>query len=784
MRLFRSFRARLLIGVLAPMLVVSAFATVYELRQVEEQFEQRLIVEGEALAASVNEPLVQAAWDFDTVQIINIAEGLVTTKTINSVSILDQAGNEMVVRTVSAYEPDPADVEQSYPLIHKTRTEAHPVGTLVLTLNYGEVRNAVREALLWRATMTGSVAVLIALINSAILVGLSRPLVAMAELIPRIGTPGFSDRIPALSQHDELGAVARALLTLQRNTDELNKLRALEDEESRREQRRIYHAVEATHDGVLIFDLDGTLAYSNPAAIRFFGRPEIGTAMVLPREFDTEVADTINAAVSTRQEIEVETKKIVTDETVYLSIRGRAIRDIDDTELGYSLIVQDETAHTLQAQETKYISEHDSLTGVANRRLFEDTLARYVDEVRDNFAVMIADLDNFKQVNDTLGHPVGDALIGHVARLITSKVGETELVARLGGDEFAIISRDSDPVGTLSRIADDLVTCLAAPQKVGQWVLTTGMSAGIAKYPSASDNPQEVTRRADLALYEAKNKGRGCFEVFEGDLEARLNRKTRLEMDLRRAIAEGQIRVDYQVQTDAQTGQIVGFEALARWKHAKLGHISPAEFIPIAEEINAIEDLTNKVLEDVCTNARQLEELGFKGRIAVNLSSKLIGAGLPELIDDMLFQTGCSPTSIEAEITESVILAPGPHARNDIAKLRDKQITVALDDFGMGYSSLSYLQHFPVDKLKIDRSFTQQICSKPEARAIIRAICEMGHALGLSVTAEGVEEAGQLDFLRRSGIDTCQGFIDGEPMKIDDILENYRSFKFQVANRI
>ena len=671
---FGTFRARLLTGILAPVILVNAVATIYELKHVKENFESRLISQGETHAASVIEPLTRAVWDFDSLQASQIVEGLVTTDTIAAVTVFDSNGSAQITSFADDFQPDDANIEQRYPLIHKSKSEAHPIGTMVLTLSYGEVRKAVKESVIRRATITGTVALLIVVSSSIILVGVSRPLIAMADIIPRIGTKDFAANIPAMSRHDELGDVAKALQKLQNNTLELNKIRDAQEVEAREDRHRIYHAIEATHDGILIFDRDGKVAYRNPVAVTLLGRVDLGSLISFSNYFDSEAAEIISTAVARNREFKIETKTIVAKKTFHLVIRGRAIRDADNTELGYSLVVHDQSAHVLEAAKTKYISEHDSLTGVGNRRLFEETLAQYVVDDSLEIGVLIADLDDFKRVNDTLGHPVGDALIKHVAKLIVGKVGDTELVARLGGDEFAIISRDSEPLSTLSRIAHDLISCLSAPQEVDQWVLTTGISAGIAKSANTSSEPKDVMRHADLALYEAKRRGRGCFEVFEGDLEARLDRKTELEKDLRKAINEGQITVEYQIQTDVHTGQIIGCEALARWSHERLGCISPAEFIPIAEEANLIEPLTIKVLMDVCTNARRLKEHGFTGRVAVNLSAMLFGTRLPELVDDVLFETNCSPTSIEAEITEGVFISHGMKANGDIASMRPSKL--------------------------------------------------------------------------------------------------------------
>jgi diguanylate cyclase (GGDEF)-like protein len=452
---------------------------------------------------------------------------------------------------------------------------------------------------------------------------------------------------------------------------------------------------------------------------------------------------------------------------LHLLVRGGPILDEDGSSLGTVILATDHTEQARQTKKAKYLSEHDSLTGLPNRRLMEETLHEWVHEELQETSILLADLDKFKLINDTLGHPVGDALLQHVAGKFEAVAGQNLLAARLGGDEFAILARGPDSAEVLLELGRTLIGALGQPQQVDNRILHTGLSAGIATVHATERSATDGIRRADLALYEAKKNGRGRVEMFHSDLEANINRKTLLETELRKALVKKEITPVFQMQTDLKTHQIIGFEALARWMHSSLGNISPEEFIPIAEESGLIDELTRQIMIEACQAANVWHNEGFMGRIAVNLSPKLFGANVDEFVSDCLIETGCPSAAIEVEITETVVLANGSSARHEIEALQALGVTIALDDFGMGYSSLSYLQKFPVDKIKVDRAFISKLPTSPETRAIVTAITDLGHALGMQVTGEGAETEIHRDCLRDCNIDFLQGYVDGQPMTME-----------------
>lgn len=367
-------------------------------------------------------------------------------------------------------------------------------------------------------------------------------------------------------------------------------------------------------------------------------------------------------------------------------------------------------------------------------------------------------------INDTLGHPTGDALLKVVGEKFLGNCGKNALAARLGGDEFAILVKGAASEERLNSIANSLVYDLSKPLTIDGNVLHTGMSAGIATLSGSEAGSTDGIRCADLALYEAKKGGRGRVEIFHKDLETVIKRKTLLERELRGALNEGSIRPVFQVQTDLKTGQIIGFETLARWHHRHLGSISPAEFIPVAEDSGLIRELTYQIMTHAFRAAARWHDMGWTGRVAVNLSPKLFGSQVDEFVNDCLYETGCPASAVEAEITETVVLSSGQSALKEIEALQRLGVTVALDDFGMGYSSLSYLQKFPVNKIKVDAAFVSKLPDSAETRAIVVAIAELGHALGMHVTGEGAETELHRQLLRECKVDYLQGYFDGPPM--------------------
>jgi diguanylate cyclase (GGDEF)-like protein len=417
----------------------------------------------------------------------------------------------------------------------------------------------------------------------------------------------------------------------------------------------------------------------------------------------------------------------------------------------------------LQASEAqaKHLAFHDVLTGLPNRALFDDRLDRGLATARRHpereVALLCLDVDRFKQVNDTLGHPAGDELIREVARRLRGVVRENDTVARLGGDEFAIIQTEVVSPRNIELLCDRILAAINEPfEVVGQQVFV-GMSIGVARSGTDGYDRTELARKADIALYRAKIDGRGRYRIFATDMDANVQIRQSIEQDLRAALEKGgELEVYYQPKYDVKAGGISGVEALVRWHHPLRGLICPSVFVPIAEECGLIEALGEWVLKEACLAARPLPI----DSVSVNISAvQLRNPFFAHRVVKILHETGVDPRRLELEITETSFLDNVEQCQANLKMLRTTGIRISLDDFGTGYSSFSHLRDYEVDRLKIDRSFTSSIQESPEGSAIISAIIALARSIGLKVTAEGVETAEQSQFLSSAGCDELQGFL-------------------------
>ncbi len=422
-------------------------------------------------------------------------------------------------------------------------------------------------------------------------------------------------------------------------------------------------------------------------------------------------------------------------------------------------------ASEMQAQ---HLAFHDVLTGLPNRALFQEHVQRALGGVGDKarLALFLIDIDRFKQVNDTLGHQAGDALIRDFGSRLAEACGAGNTVARLSGDEFAVLVRDGSSVDRIAGLCEAILTSIRRPFEVVGTHAYVGASIGIVLSPDAGVDRMELMRKADIALYQAKGDGRDCYRFFDPQMDETLRTRCAVEDDLRIALnADDQLQLFYQPQMASNGGPIIGLEALIRWKHPTRGLISPETFIPIAEETGQIVPLGEWVLREACRTWHRWPDLF----VAVNLSPiQFRTAGFAERVIDIVREEGADPRFIELEITETVLVQNDNQIIAALARFRKAGFRIALDDFGTGYSSLSYLRRFEVDKIKIDRSFVQNL-GTVDAAAIITAVVTLGHAMGLQVTAEGVETSDQSTFLSAAGCNILQGFFFSRALPQDDV---------------
>ncbi len=429
------------------------------------------------------------------------------------------------------------------------------------------------------------------------------------------------------------------------------------------------------------------------------------------------------------------------------------------------LAVRDQRDRLRTEARLESLAYNDSLTGLANRGRFLDLLSLQVASRRERdqiFAVLMIDLDRLKPVNDLLGHAVGDAVLRIAAERFRSVLRSGDILARLGGDEFALLQQDAGDEMAAKALAGRIVELMSHPMTIDEQVVHVGASVGVALAPRDGDEPSVLLHNADLALYAAKADGKGVYRFFDLELNAQMQARRGLEIALRKALAQNELEVHFQPLIEARSGRVCGAEALVRWNHPVRGMIPPADFIPLAEETGLIIPLGEKVLRSACAVAAQWpDDLS----IAVNLSPvQFRKRNLAMTVRDILTETGLAPERLELEVTEGVLLDDQNATQNTLNELRGEGVRISMDDFGTGYSSLSYLRRFPFDKIKIDRSFVQQLPHDAESAAIVRAIISMGSCLGMTTTVEGVETAEQLAFTAAEGCTFVQGYLVSRPL--------------------
>jgi diguanylate cyclase (GGDEF)-like protein/PAS domain S-box-containing protein len=548
----------------------------------------------------------------------------------------------------------------------------------------------------------------------------------------------------------------------------------------RRSEARFRSLVQNTSDIITVTDRDGRILYDSPAVEHVLGfspQERIGTLVseyVHPDRtpWVEEMAATLQASGEPVVRGELPIRR---HDGGYCWLEVTATNMLHDPGVGGIVINQRDVSERVALhRQLSHQAYHDALTGLPNRTLFNErldgALAGADDERR--MAVLFVDLDRFKMINDNLGHHGGDLLLVEVARRLSRVMRKEDTLARISGDEFSILLVDADEEQA-TRVAERLLEELRLPFAIQGHDVVVGASVGIA-LSEAGQQPEDLLRHADLAMYRAKERGRLCFQIFESDLGDRSRQRLELEADLRRALDHGELALHYQPEVDLATDRVTGFEALIRWHHPTRGLLQPSQFLPLAEETGLIVPIGDWVLHEAC---RQVAEWRAQHpdqavRVNVNVSNRqLQQPGLVTSVTDALAAHAVSPSALVIELTEGVLMEDPEATIMTLDSLRDLGVELAIDDFGTGYSSLSYLKHFPISTLKLDRSFVLGICDDASDAAIAGAIVNLAHSLGVAVTAEGVELAGQLQALRDLRCDRAQGFYFARPMPASDAWE-------------
>jgi diguanylate cyclase (GGDEF)-like protein/PAS domain S-box-containing protein len=451
---------------------------------------------------------------------------------------------------------------------------------------------------------------------------------------------------------------------------------------------------------------------------------------------------------------------------------------------GWVAIHQDITPQKQAEMQITYMARHDDLTGLANRAVLLEKMEEAVARLKrygDRFTIFLLDLDLFKTVNDSLGHPVGDELLKVVARRLSECIGKTDIVARLGGDEFAILATaDGDQREAAIAAAEKLLEAVAAPYDLDGHQLHIGTSIGVALAPEHGAEVDQLMKNADLALYKAKSEGRDAYRFFEDAMGVEVHARRAHQVELRGALANDEFELHYHPIVDIRTGETASIEALIRWRHPQRGMIAPADFIPLAEESGLINPIGDWVLRKACSDAVHWPS---HVKVSVNLSAVQFRKSSPiDNFSQALSESGLPPERLELEITESVLLQNNVEHVETLHQLRLMGISIVLDDFGTGYSSLSYLRMFPFDKIKIDRSFVHELARSADCAAIVSAVAGLGASLRIGTVAEGIETGDQLLLVRAAGCTHAQGYLFGRPcpaaeLKFDRLTERERRSK-------
>ena len=543
---------------------------------------------------------------------------------------------------------------------------------------------------------------------------------------------------------------------------------------------------ENMREGVMVTDLDGVIETVNPAftAISGFSAEEsIGKKSNIIKsdrhdeKFFKEMWNSLERKGYWQGEIWNRHKS----GEVFLShLTIIALKDSEGVTINYSSMFHDITDIKQNEEIIKHQAYYDTLTELPNRFLFIDRLKEAVARARRGklkFAILFLDLDNFKNVNDVMGHAVGDMLLKETASRLIGCVREVDTVSRLGGDEFIILMENLGKEHDAVLVSRKIINALSQPFTFKSEDAFVNSSIGISIYPDDADTVEDIMKYADMAMYHAKELGKGNYQFFTQNMNESVMRRLKIEKDLRNAINRNEMVAHYQPRVALKTGEVVGMEALMRWRRPNGALTSPGEFIPLAEETGLIVKLDEWMLQSACAFAKKLRKahpsaLPVSVNVSVNLSAVVLERkDLVDVIYEKVKNAGLKPIHVELEVTESSIIKDVDTAIKTLGSLREIGFSVSLDDFGTGYSSLSYFTRLPINILKIDRSFVIDLSSNPSARSVAKAIIKMAHDLGIRVVAEGVETKAQLDFLRLIECDEMQGYFFSKPLPPDELLK-------------
>jgi diguanylate cyclase (GGDEF)-like protein/PAS domain S-box-containing protein len=558
--------------------------------------------------------------------------------------------------------------------------------------------------------------------------------------------------------------------------------------------------VESASEGIIQYDGTGEICYANPKALKLlrYSLDSIKKVNVFdllatsdedPEKSDNALTELTRNMLQNKafmcNRVLIQNSQNI---SIVTEISCNSVLDADGLVASHMMMFQDITARTLNEQRLIKLAKYDVLTGLSNRSKFHDFTEGKIAYCAHNskkLALLFIDIDHFKNINDSMGHDAGDELLVSIAERLSSSIRETDLVARIGGDEFAITLLEMGNPNQVTKIVQHILEVLSKPFFVQSKEINVSASIGISLYPESGSDIKTLTKTADTAVHQAKADGRNTYRFFSTEIQNRVIEQHTLELALKKALMNDEFFIHYQPLIDALSGRVVGLEALVRWQHEDWPNIGPHRFIPVAEECGLLPALGKWVLLNACKQSvKWLKDSAtlFDFPVSVNLSPKQLNhTDFVEVLIDVLQETQIPPKNLVLELTETAVMQNPELAISILGKINSAGVKLAVDDFGTGYSSLNYLKQLPISKLKIDRSFVNDIGVDQNGEAIVKAILALAHSLNLEVVAEGVEEQFQVDFLRGHDCEVLQGYFFSQPLSVDAVSELLRQEKIKWA---
>ena len=789
-----NLRGKLLVVVIAGLLIAFSIFGAFSIYQAKTSVTEEMNRSGQERAALIAESLANMIIAYDYSNIESVAERIVKLQDVQQIKIMNRAGRVMASKNSSDFNPNTKGLIFVAPVSFSGET----IGNVELVVSLDRLEQTVfltyRNIIIAISLFAVFLGILLYATVSIFIV---KPLLRLSEAANKLALGDFSAVLP-LDSGDELGHMVRAFSSMRESRkhveSELTNLNASLETivmariaELRDSEAYIHAVLDNVNEGIIVIEETGNIISFNPAAEKIFSysRNEIVnqnfSQLISSDELDlsgkykkySEESSNISLFGVNREVIgmrknfsafplELKTSKIHIQNKLLFITTARDISERKEAE-----------------QRISYMASHDSLTKLPNRALLQDRIQQaLVHNHRRKLqaAVIFIDLDKFKIINDTLGHDIGDGLLQETATRLISEVRSEDTVARQGGDEFIILLSTINQPTDAGVIAQKILDSLDQPFYIKGKELHIGASIGIAIFPDDGEEMGALLKNSDIAMYHAKEAGRGNYQFFSEKMNEQAAEKQSLSGDLRHAVERNELFLVYQPVVDMISGDISGMEVLLRWQHPALGLVSPVKFIPLAEETGLILSIGEWVMRTACRQLLEWQKQGFVvPRLAINLSAKQFRQkSLSETIASILSETGIESRYIGIEITESMLVQNIEEVVDTLLKLSSMGLEISIDDFGTGYSSLSYLKRFPINKLKIDKSFVDDIATHPDDAAIVKAIIAMAHGLNMKVVTEGVETQAQLDFLRLHGCEQYQGYLFSKPLPAAEIVAKLR----------